>query len=451
MKNIKELNVSILHPHPNNPRKDLGDLTELAESIKQSGVMQNLTVVPHESIEGEYTVIIGHRRLGASRLAGLKTVPCVIVDMTEKEQLATMMLENMQRSDLTTYEQAQGFQLMIDFGESVDSISEKTGLSKTTVRNRVKLAKYDSDIMKEAATRQPTMAQYMKLCEIEDVKLANDVARFLGTPKFDYEVSKAIRLEKEKKDKAELMAFVESIAIKFDGNTYEAVQSKQLVSCKSLYTPLSEKVKEEALKLKEKYKTLYYTERYGLTLFRKFEKGVDDKPTTYDLNKQQRDELEKKAKKIYEDMKERADEFVSDYAGRKSDISFLHKELVAACFSLKWGGKYKVKEAASALGWSCPEGVEIYEDRASVIAQMYVNDRYAENPSKTLLNMLYRGLDKYEPCSLYCRDTKLTREKNGGGWLQIFTVLEGIGYNLSDEERSFLDGTHPIYSEEVPI
>ena len=100
MKNIKDLPLNILHPHPNNPRKDLGDLTELSESIKQSGVMQNLTVVPHVSIEGEYTVIIGHRRLGASKLAGLSTVPCVIVDMTEKEQLATPTINSVDLSTL---------------------------------------------------------------------------------------------------------------------------------------------------------------------------------------------------------------------------------------------------------------------------------------------------------------------------------------------------------------
>jgi ParB family chromosome partitioning protein len=148
MNNIQFIKISAIHPHPDNPRKDLGDLTELADSIKTAGVMQNLTVVPHKSIEGEYTVIIGHRRLGASKLAGLDTVPCVVTEMTDKEQLATMMLENMQRSDLTVYEQAKGFQLMMDFGETVDSIADKTGLSKTTIRNRVKIAKYDQDVMR---------------------------------------------------------------------------------------------------------------------------------------------------------------------------------------------------------------------------------------------------------------------------------------------------------------
>ena len=59
--------------------------------------------------DGKYTVVIGHRRLAAAKLAGLTEVPCAVVEMTEQEQIATMLLENMQRSDLTVYEQAQRF------------------------------------------------------------------------------------------------------------------------------------------------------------------------------------------------------------------------------------------------------------------------------------------------------------------------------------------------------
>ncbi len=451
MKNIKDLPLNILHPHPNNPRKDLGDLTELSESIKQSGVMQNLTVVPHVSIEGEYTVIIGHRRLGASKLAGLSTVPCVIVDMTEKEQLATMMLENMQRSDLTTYEQAEGFQMMIDLGESVESISGQTGLSQTTVRNRVKLAKYDRDIMREASVRQPTMAQYMRLCEIEDLELANKVAKYLGTKNFDGEVERAIRLEKDRKQKAEVKSLVESIATKYEGDVHADVSAKKIISCQIIYTPLTDKAREDALKNKEQYGTLWYYEGYGTTLFRKFKKGVDDKPTEYDINQQLRKELENKVKRIYEEMKERADAFVAEYSGRKSDLPILSQYLMEASLHTKWGGKYKVKTAARALGWTIPEGVQEYEDRASLIAQMFLSDKYAENAAKTLLNVIYHCYEKNEPCRLYYRDTKLNHDSYGGGWGVIFGLLEELGYNVSDREWAFVRGEHDIYKEEVPI
>ena len=117
--------------------------------------MQNLTVVPGK-IDGKawvikpntYTVIIGHRRLAASKAAGLTEVPCrVIEDMTHKEMVSMMLEENMQRNDLTIVEQAQGFQMMLDLGSTEAEIADKTGLSKTTVHHRLELAKLDREVL----------------------------------------------------------------------------------------------------------------------------------------------------------------------------------------------------------------------------------------------------------------------------------------------------------------
>ena len=114
MNEITMIPIGKLEHHPKNPRGDLGDLSELTESIRNRGIMQNLTVVPGVGGEG-YLVVIGNRRLEAARAAGLTELPCVISDMDEKEQMATMLMENMQRQDLTVYEQAQGFQLLCFF------------------------------------------------------------------------------------------------------------------------------------------------------------------------------------------------------------------------------------------------------------------------------------------------------------------------------------------------
>lgn len=142
---LTEIKINELYPHPDNPRKDIGDVSELAESIKNQGIFQNLTVIKGgagvpKGKEG-YTVIIGHRRLAASKLAGLETLPCSVAQMDEREQIATMLLENMQRSDLTYYEQAQGFQMMLDLGETQTTIAEKTGFSPATVSRRLQLTK----------------------------------------------------------------------------------------------------------------------------------------------------------------------------------------------------------------------------------------------------------------------------------------------------------------------
>lgn len=144
---FKNIEISKLQPHPQNPRKNVGDISELAESIKKNGVFQNLTVVPNG--DDTYTIIIGHRRHAAAQKAGLTELPCAVVEMTEKEQLSTMLLENMQREDLTALEQAEGFQMMIDLGESVNSISEQTGFSPSTVRHRVKLLELDRDVLEK--------------------------------------------------------------------------------------------------------------------------------------------------------------------------------------------------------------------------------------------------------------------------------------------------------------
>ena len=182
-----------LHSHPDNPRKDLGDVSELAESIKAKGIMQNLTVVPRE--EGGYTVIIGHRRTAAAKAAGLLTAPCIIADMTYAEQVQTMLLENMQRSDLTVYEQAQGFQMMIDLGDTVDGISEKTGFSKKTVRRRLKMAELDQDLLKTVSSRQLSLEDFDKLYQIDDLAERNKVLADIGTPNFNQTV--AVKLKQQ--------------------------------------------------------------------------------------------------------------------------------------------------------------------------------------------------------------------------------------------------------------
>ena len=190
---IVQIPLALLRHHPDNPRKDLGDLTELAASIKAKGVMQNLTVVPYRDIggTGSYYVVIGNRRMEAAKQAGLETLPCVIADMSKAEQVQTMLLENMQRVDLTVYEQAAGFQMMMDFGDSVERISEKTGFSETTVRRRLKMAELDANTLKKVSDRQLSLADFDRLAEIEDVAVRNKVLEHIGTNNFDWHVAKA--------------------------------------------------------------------------------------------------------------------------------------------------------------------------------------------------------------------------------------------------------------------
>lgn len=171
VKGIVTIGLEHIHPHPDNPRKDLGDLTELAESIKKNGIMQNLTVIPKEGEPGEYITIIGHRRSAAAKLAGVTEAPCRVVEgMTDKEQMSTMLEENMQRNDLTIWEQAQGFQMMLDLGETEDTIAEKTGFSKKTIRHRLNIAKLDSKTLMEKERQDGYQLSLTDLYELEKIK-----------------------------------------------------------------------------------------------------------------------------------------------------------------------------------------------------------------------------------------------------------------------------------------
>lgn len=206
------ISVDKLYHHPLNPRKDLGDLEELAKSIEVNGVMQNLTVVPvldtplsDEAIDEGYAVLIGNRRFEASKAAGLSELPCNILNnLSESEQVGIMLEENMQRSDLTIIEQAKGFQMMLDFGLSTTDISDKTGFSESTVRHRCKLAELDEDLLKKAVeNKQITLTDLQKLEKIESIDKRNELLKrgYLS----DYMIEDAVAGEKAKKIESKWM------------------------------------------------------------------------------------------------------------------------------------------------------------------------------------------------------------------------------------------------------
>ena len=224
MNNLTMIDIALLEPHPDNPRKDVGDVTELADSIRHSGIMQNLTVVPHE---GRYRVIIGHRRLAAAKTAGLAAVPCIVSGMDYKEQLATMLCENMQRVDLTICEQASGIQMCLDLGESVKDIADKTGFSETTVRKRAKLSALPADKLKEAENRGGTLEEYLKCLEITDEGKRNELLENVGTKDFLWKYNSFIGAQKKEANLPLIRKEIEKLAKPLpDGKRYSSEYSQ---------------------------------------------------------------------------------------------------------------------------------------------------------------------------------------------------------------------------------
>ena len=111
---IKLINTSLIDPHPDNPRKNIGDVNDLAASIKTNGLLTPLSVVPN----GErYRGIAGHRRLAACKQAGIGAVPCFVLQLGPLQQLEAMVTENCQREQLTVLEEADAIQGMLALGQ----------------------------------------------------------------------------------------------------------------------------------------------------------------------------------------------------------------------------------------------------------------------------------------------------------------------------------------------
>lgn len=195
MKTKKEaivyIDIECIHPNPENPRKaeiTEESITELADNIKENGLMQNLMVFEDKTYgDGHYTLLIGHRRYAACKKAGLTKLPCTIRnDYTDAEKLAIMLSENMQRSNLTTTEEAFGFQRMLDFGADVNQIATQTGYSTKTVKHRLNIAKLDKKTLEEkqnSSSFQLSLTDLYSLERVDDIEERNRILKECGSAK----------------------------------------------------------------------------------------------------------------------------------------------------------------------------------------------------------------------------------------------------------------------------
>lgn len=427
---MQYVSTKLLHPHPDNPRKDLGDLTELADSIKANGVMQNLTAVPRS--EGGYTVIIGHRRLAAAKKAGLSEVPCVIVDIPYRDQLATMLLENMQRSDLSVYEQAEGFQMMFDFGESVEAISEKTGLSQTTVRRRLKIAELDKKTLKKVQDRQLSLADFDKLSKIEDLEARNRALAEIGTPNFARAVKAEIDAQTNQKLAARWRAalLAKGLTEIYDDTAFDQAKYRGSARAWLSFTCIA----PEEYQPDEDQE--FFRIRDGGTVFRR-KATTQDKDADYQ-DKLHREEEAEKREKLSEAAK-RAFELRLEFVLSATEpqarehfpviVEYALRKNWGATFGTGWYNRYKHD---AFLGEK--DAKANYESVASVVSA---------TPYVALLRDTYLDLGDDERTGIdynrkYRKDERLCA---------IYDFLCRIGYEMSDEEKQLLDGTHELYAK----
>lgn len=464
MENIQMIPVECIWEHPENPRKDLGDLTELAASIKENGILQNLTVVKkYGEITKKwfpdnpaYTVVIGHRRLAAAKLAGLKEVPCAVVEMTDKEQFRTMVIENMQRADLTTIEQADSFQMMLDLGDTKEEIAEKTGFSKTTIERRLKLTKLDRKKLIEADNRGGTLFDYMELYKIDDKDTRDSLLESIGTPEFKNNLQRELNKQEREKNKKRIIPIIEEFAKPFPknkeserwGNKYQRIAQYSFSSDEEIKPP------------KDKNKTyLYYDSGYDVTIYAPAEKAKkESKPKIV----AEYEEWYKGKTSTIREADERHKELRTEFWKNLSETTLQkrnYKDTVIEFFAKICSG-YCEGVSLSSL-YSCNTfirksyGIEkesyqcTNEEKKDILANL------ASEPMKLLLTEImaileedygedyrartvqYKHSEKYPLYRFYAADTGYNKKHE-----LLIDFLESIGYEAPQEEKDMISGKY---------
>ncbi len=160
----KIIPIKQIQPNPDQPRIEIGDLTDLADSIRQNGVLEPILVKPNPQT-GIWLIIAGERRWRASNLAGLTEIPCIELDIDDQSIAEIALIENLQRKDLTIWEESDGLAyLSKKFGYTHEEISKKIGKSRTTVTECMAIAGIPEDIRQKC--RQSKISSKSVLVEI---------------------------------------------------------------------------------------------------------------------------------------------------------------------------------------------------------------------------------------------------------------------------------------------
>ena len=178
---VVTLKISQVEPNRKQPRHSFDDeeLGELAESIRQHGVLQPILVRPQ--IFGGYQIVAGERRYRASRLAGLTEIPAIIRELSDSEAMQLALIENLQRSDLSPLEEAMGYRaLMDDFGFSQEDVARTVGKSRPAVANMLRLLSLPDEVKPLLEENKLSAGHARALLAIEDeqtvLAAANKVA-----------------------------------------------------------------------------------------------------------------------------------------------------------------------------------------------------------------------------------------------------------------------------------
>ena len=197
---IVEINLSELRANPYQPRKNFDEeaLNELASSIKEHGVFQPIIV--KKSIKG-YEIIAGERRFRASKLAGVQTIPAIVKDFSDEEMMQIALLENLQRENLTSIEEAKAYKSIIEsMNITQDELAKKVGKSRSHVTNILGLLKLPASVQDMVLYNKLSMGHARVLSKLDDPKTIEDLAQRVITEDLSVRKLESLVYDNEEKE-----------------------------------------------------------------------------------------------------------------------------------------------------------------------------------------------------------------------------------------------------------
>lgn len=439
---MAEMPIEWIHPHPKNPREKLTDIDELVQSVKAHGIMQNLTVVPDRKEEPgvvpSYTVIIGHRRLEAAKRAGMDKVPVTIArDLTDQDIQQIMLVENMQRKDLTPLEEAKGIQMCLDLGIPEAALAEKTGFSKATIKARKTLLKFEEENVRNALNTGATLQDFIDLDKIEDPKLRNELLKkSIGTASFRRDLEVARNKDANRKW---LNTKARPFLQKYNARQLNRPIDEAWSRLTYIFNGREDLDANFPKDLDPADQIGYMVESYGLDIYVKY---AHPKPKI----ETKADELQKRKRLLSDEFtraRVRRTDFIRDLRWMPVNQHEAKKGYLAEMikFMASWEDSDELDMQLFRDIFDPDKKSWNAEEAAEQIAKLY-----DQNPVKALITVVYmiREQKAGETFDWYCR---YADNRSIEGNKKMYEFLEQFGFVMTPEERQLIDGTHPLYAQ----
>lgn len=166
---VYDIPQDLIIPNPNQPRKrfDFDSLEELAQSIRENGILQPITVRSTE--DKKFELIAGERRLRAARLVGITKIPALVIDMQQKDSALFALIENLQRQDLSFFEEAEAIETLItDYKMSREDVAKKLSIAQSTLSNKLRILKLPEEMRFRLSKAGLTERHARALLSLED-------------------------------------------------------------------------------------------------------------------------------------------------------------------------------------------------------------------------------------------------------------------------------------------